>query len=240
MTTDNYFVWRSETENEFQALTEVIQVKTLLQKHIEAMGFDSFAFLVQHPVPFTRPRVFLFSTYPENWVKRYESENYYAVDPVLLLCQRAGRGVEWTRDLFTGAGNLWAEANAAGLNSGFSCSAMAPNRAIGILSIASSLHSQTQHLRVQLEVKLHFLAELSLRVLERLNDSSMAVLSNDFSQRELEILKWTAEGKTSAEISLILAISEHTVNFHQKNMQKRFNVSNKTQIACYAAAIGLI
>jgi len=61
-----------------------------------------------------------------------------------------------------------------------------------------------------------------------------------FSQRELEILKWTAEGKTSAEISLILAISEHTVNFHQKNMQKRFNVSNKTQIACYAAAIGLI
>ena len=122
MTTDNYFVWRSETENEFQALTEVIQVKTLLQKHIEAMGFDSYAFLVQHPVPVTRPRVFLFSTYPENWVKRYESENYYAVDPVLLLCQRAGRGVEWTRDLFTGAGNLWAEANAAGLNSGFSCS----------------------------------------------------------------------------------------------------------------------
>ena len=79
-----------------------------------------------------------------------------------------------------------------------------------------------------------------MRVLERLNDDSMVVLSNDFSQRELEILKWTAEGKTSAEISLILAISEHTVNFHQKNMQKRFNVSNKTQIACYAAAVGWI
>ena len=124
--------------------------------------------------------------------------------------------------------------------SGFSCSAMASNRAIGILSIASKQQSKTQHLRVELEVKLHFLAELSLRVLKRLNDSAMVVLSNDFSQRELEILKWTAEGKTSAEISLILAISEHTVNFHQKNMQKRFNVSNKTQIACYAAAIGLI
>jgi len=240
MKTDNYFVWRGETENEFQALTEVRQLKSLLQQHIEALGFDYFAFLVQHPVPFTRPRVFLFSTYPERWVKHYESQNYYAVDPVLLLCQRPGRGVEWTRDLFTGAGNLWAEANAAGLMSGFSCSAMAPNRAIGILSIASKLHSKTQHLRIELEVKLHLLAELSLRVLARLNDGSMMVLSNDFSQRELEILKWTAEGKTSVEISLILAISEHTVNFHQKNMQKRFNVSNKTQIACYAAAIGLI
>lgn len=240
MTTDNYFVWRGEMENEFMALTEAAQLKSLLQQQIEKLGFDYFAFLVQHPVPFTRPRLFLFSTYPESWVKRYESENYYAVDPVLLLCQRPGRGVEWTRDLFTGAGNLWAEANAAGLLSGFSCSAMAPNRTIGILSIASTLNSQTQHLRIELEVKLHLLAELSLRVLERLNDDSMVVLSNDFSQRELEILKWTAEGKTSAEISLILAISEHTVNFHQKNMQKRFNVSNKTQIACYAAATGLI
>ena len=36
-----------------------------------------------------------------------------------MLCQQPGRGVEWTRDLFTGAGNLWAEANAAGLVSGF-------------------------------------------------------------------------------------------------------------------------
>jgi DNA-binding CsgD family transcriptional regulator len=35
-------------------------------------------------------------------------------------------------------------------------------------------------------------------------------------------------------------ISENTVNFHQKNMQKKFNAPNKTQIACYAAATGLI
>jgi len=240
MTTDNYFVWRGETEIEFQALTEVQQLKTQLQRHVHALGFDFFAFMVQHPVPFTRPRAFLFSTYPESWVKHYESRHYHTIDPVLLLCQHPGRGVEWTADLFTGAGNLWSEANAAGLNSGFSCSAMAPNRALGILSIASEHESHTRNARVQLEVKLHLLADLSMRTLDRLHDNSMVILAEDFSQRELEILKWTAEGKTSAEISLILAISEHTVNFHQKNMQKRFNVSNKTQIACYAAAIGLI
>ncbi|MCT6593234.1 LuxR C-terminal-related transcriptional regulator, partial [Pantoea dispersa] len=78
--------------------------------------------------------------------------------------------------------------------------------------------------RVELELKLHFRAELRVRVLDRLTDGSRVVLSNDFSQRELEILNWTAEGKTSAEIYLILDISEHTVNFHQKNMQKRFYV----------------
>ncbi|MEK0081132.1 LuxR C-terminal-related transcriptional regulator, partial [Escherichia coli] len=55
-----------------------------------------------------------------------------------------------------------------------------------------------------------------------------------------EILRWTAEGKTSAEIAMILSISENTVNFHQKNMQKKINAPNKTQVACYAAATGLI
>ncbi|MFP0009805.1 LuxR C-terminal-related transcriptional regulator, partial [Escherichia sp. AP1800] len=50
----------------------------------------------------------------------------------------------------------------------------------------------------------------------------------------------TAEGKTSAEIAMILSISENTVNFHQKNMQKKINAPNKTQVACYAAATGLI
>lgn len=60
------------------------------------------------------------------------------------------------------------------------------------------------------------------------------------SKREKEILKWTAEGKTSAEIAMILSISENTVNFHQKNMQKKINAPNKTQVACYAAATGLI
>ncbi|MBE5250716.1 transcriptional regulator SdiA [Mixta mediterraneensis] len=228
------------TENRFLALTAASQLKQLLQNYTESLGFDCFAFLIQHPVPFTRPRFHLHSTYPELWVKHYEQQNYFAVDPVLIFCQRPGRGLEWTADLFTDAGNLWAEAGGFGLLSGFSCSAMALNRAIGILSVSSHQPLITQHRHTELEVKLHFLAELSLRVLERLGDEAMLVLKNDFSQRELEILKWTAEGKTSVEISLILSISEHTVNFHQKNMQKRFNVSNKTQIACYAAAIGLI
>lgn len=240
MTTDNYFVWRAETAKAFQALTEVVQLKALLQKQIVALGFDFFAFFVQQPVPFTRPRFFLFSTYPESWILHYERHNYYAVDPVLRLCQQPGKGIEWCAEIFTGAANLWPDAQAAGILSGFSCSAMASNRAIGILSIASRQPGRSRHRTVELEVQINFLADLSLRVLERLKDSSMVVLAKGFSERELEILKWTAEGKTSAEISLILAISEHTVNFHQKNMQKRFNVSNKTQIACYAAATGLI
>lgn len=237
---EDYFSWRENVEQHFQVLTAAPQLKGLLQDYIQSLGFDFFAFFIQHRVPFTRPRVYLHDTYPEAWIKRYKERNYYAIDPVLQCCLRAGKGVEWTPELFCSAKEMWQEAGNFGLLSGFSCSAMASNRAVGILSIGSHRPFITDCRQVELEVKLHFLAEQSLCLLERLNDEALMVQGNDFSQRELEILKWTAEGKTSQEISLILSISEHTVNFYQKNMKKRFNVSNKTQIACYAAAIGVI
>lgn len=38
----------------------------------------------------------------------------------------------------------------------------------------------------------------------------------------------------------LLSISESTVNFHHKNIQKKFDAPNKTLAAAYAAALGLI
>lgn len=58
MTNDNYFVWRRETEKEFQAITSTEELKTLIQTQVVSLGFDSYSFLIQHPVPFTRPRIF--------------------------------------------------------------------------------------------------------------------------------------------------------------------------------------
>ena len=92
----------------------------------------------------------------------------------------------------------------------------------------------------EIEMRLQTLVQLSLLALTRLADHTVMTPEMKFSKREREILKWTAEGKTSAEIAMILSISENTVNFHQKNMQKKFNAPNKTQIACYAAATGII
>ena len=42
--------------------------------------------------------------------------------------------------------------------------------------------------------------------------------------REHECLKWSASGKTSQEIGLILGISQHTVYFHLKKVASKFNV----------------
>lgn len=97
---------------------------------------------------------------------------------------------------------------------------MLPNHALGFLSVSrtSMLESPLDH--EEIELRLQLLVQVALTSLIRFEDEMVMPPEMKFSKREREILKWTAEGKTSAEIAIILSISENTVNFHQKNMQK--------------------
>ncbi len=58
--------------------------------------------------------------------------------------------------------------------------------------------------------------------------------------REKDVLTWVARGKTSAEIAIILGLSERTINFHCDNAMKRLDVVNRTQAVATAVAGGLI
>ena len=61
-----------------------------------------------------------------------------------------------------------------------------------------------------------------------------------FTHREITVMRWTAEGKTSGEIADILRIAERTVNFHIQNVITKLNTSNKTAAAIRLAVMGLL
>lgn len=58
--------------------------------------------------------------------------------------------------------------------------------------------------------------------------------------RELECLSWAAAGKTSGEISLIVGISERTVNFHMGNCLQKTNSINRQQAIAKCLFKGVI
>lgn len=94
--------------------------------------------------------------------------------------------------------------------------------------------------REEIRLRLRCMIEL---LTQKLTDLEHPMLMSNpvcLSHREREILQWTADGKSSGEIAIILSISESTVNFHHKNIQKKFDAPNKTLAAAYAAALGLI
>jgi LuxR family transcriptional regulator len=240
MTSENYFSWREKIQLAFLDVSNISEITALIEQQTLALGFDFYALYIRHPVPFTRPKIFIYSSYPKKWVSAYQKGNFAAIDPVIENCQVPGKIVLWDEPLSRRGQKVFDAAKEYGIHSGFSACAMAKNRSIGILSMASGKTFEKIMLTPEKQLKLQYLSVLIMEALQQVKDISMSVMNMELSQRELEILKWTAEGKTSAEISLILSISENTVNFHQKKMQKRFNAPNKTQVASYAAAIGLL
>ena len=240
MQDNDFFSWRREMLLRFQEITDKEEVYSTLEQQTQLLEFDFFALCVRHPVPFTRPKVNVHTTYPDAWMAHYQSENYFAVDPVLKPENFLRGHLPWNDKLFHETPELWNGARDFGLRKGITQCLMLPNHAMGFLSVSrTSILHHPQH-DEEIELRLQTLIQQSLITLSRLGDNMVIAPEMKFSKREKEILKWTAEGKTSAEIAMILSISENTVNFHQKNMQKKFNAPNKTQIACYAAATGII
>lgn len=63
---------------------------------------------------------------------------------------------------------------------------------------------------------------------------------NSLTSRELEVLRWTASGKTSKETSEILNISVNTVNFHLKNTMLKLGTVNRASTIASAVKTGIL
>jgi len=64
--------------------------------------------------------------------------------------------------------------------------------------------------------------------------------SVDLNGREVDSLTWSARGKTSSEIAVILGVSKRTVDFHIENACRKLNVATRIEAAVKAVSVRLI
>lgn len=64
-------------------------------------------------------------------------------------------------------------------------------------------------------------------------------IENTLTDREMEILRQVALGKTNQEIADELVVSERTVRTHITNILAKLRLSNRTQLALYALREGI-
>jgi DNA-binding CsgD family transcriptional regulator len=79
-----------------------------------------------------------------------------------------------------------------------------------------------------------FYAEAYQRILRK------PVQTARLTQREIEVLNWIKEGKSSWEISMILKCSKSNIEFHIANIKGKLNAANRTQAVVIALQQGLI
>ncbi|WP_347905804.1 autoinducer binding domain-containing protein [Pseudomonas purpurea] len=232
--------WWNDLRMEMLKLEEAPQIFALLEQEVQRLGFDYYAYGVRHSVPFTRPKTDIYGSYPKHWLEHYQQNNYATIDPSIMNGLRSTQMMLWNDALFENSPCLWSEAQDWGLRFGVTLPMRSPNNTLSVLSLARTYTpigaAECEHIRL----RLHCIVEVLNSRLADIGHQQTTSELIELSLREREVLQWTADGKSSGEIALILGISVNTVNFHLKVIQKKFGAANKTLAAAYGAALGLI
>jgi LuxR family transcriptional regulator, quorum-sensing system regulator SolR len=212
-----------------------------VEEAARALGFEYCAYGARAPLPLANPKLILLNNYPNEWRSRYEQAKYINIDPSVLHGRRSRAPVVWSDKLFAETPALWNEAQSFGLRVGWAQSILNSSGVAGMLTLARSQDAlRDQELQV-IDAKLRWLAQITHSAMSQALGAKLGMgAHNCLTDREIEVLKWTADGKTSAEISTILSISDHTVNFHVKNAISKLGVANKTAAVVQAAVLGML
>src|ERR671916_233761 len=76
--------------------------------------------------------------------------------------------------------------------------------------------------------------EIARKLMQEFSNPQPATPKHDLTDRELEVLRLIAQGKSNKDISEDLVLSEKTVKTHVSNILQKLHLSDRTQAAVYA------
>jgi two-component system, NarL family, response regulator LiaR len=76
--------------------------------------------------------------------------------------------------------------------------------------------------------------EIARKLMQEFTNPQPTTPKHDLTERELEVLRLIAQGKSNKDISEELVLSEKTVKTHVSNILQKLHLSDRTQAAVYA------
>jgi LuxR family quorum-sensing system transcriptional regulator CciR len=241
-----------------ESVQSLEQLFKMLSEAAEARGFNTIGYMAanyREPVNLVEDLVPLSpdspsetpapiaAKYPAAWGTRYFERKYYRIDPTLIHAPSFARPYLWRDledlcDLDDHERSFFREASDFGLQNGVSVPIHRPRGRVAVVSFASDATD------VRPEREARYLGALAAHfdtvftALARGPDSSPAPVQ--LTPRELECLRWSARGKTSWDIGVILGISESTAAFHLANAMKKLGAASRTVAVVKALRLHLI
>ncbi|PLX35651.1 MAG: LuxR family transcriptional regulator [Hyphomicrobiales bacterium] len=185
----------------------------------------------------------LVSEFPNGWMERYLRKEYVFIDPIIRRIQSDLAPFHWLealpyiQDETAGvATRMLNEACEFNLKAGFAVPMITLDGTIAAVSLGGEKTDIPPHAPAMISMVSTFAIGRAIELRSRERKRIEARLT----PREIECLKWAAEGKTEWEISVILSISEHTADKHLANAHRKLKAANRPQAVANAIRLGLI
>jgi LuxR family quorum-sensing transcriptional regulator LasR len=188
---------------------------------------------------------FLHTSYSSSWLNKYDDEQMGQVDPVVSHCMNKSVPLIWSPQIFStrSQNEMYEEACSHGLRSGVTLPIHGANSEMGILCFVSDTKPNNQAERdvVRSIPKLSYFRDIIFETSQQFMMKPVQIKPLiKLTRRELECLQWSITGKSSWDIGQILNCTEAAVNFHFKNIRRKFGTSTRRQAIVKAIRIGII
>ncbi len=217
------------------------ECERLMSSFAKKLGFDHCLYQAHVYPPMTRPAVIQTGNAPREWLEAYAGQDFAVQDPWIRHAQ--GSSSPW---LWAAAGQqtpilFWRTALSCGMHYGCTLPARTEHGIIGAMTFARTHGGVSLGEFDEKAAELAgFCQRLHDGVLKRRLPQLFHRPDSRLSERERTILQWTADGKTSSEIAMILGLTKRTVNFHVAKATMKLNSTNKTQAVLKAAVLGML
>lgn len=234
--------WKESQLNQLLCTKDIDTAYRISLSFAKNIGFKYFAFsttCAKKPGPTNTVRL---NNYPADYNTEYEQKQHRDIDPIVAHCNHSMMPILWSEELFSKVSWLWDALEYQGLQYGWSHSAH--DEESGFCSILSLARSHCPITALELYENLGFSIFMG-RHLHRLMAQTFPGLAAKpppphLSQREIDVLKLAADGKTAGESAVILNVTPRTVNFHVQKVIEKFRVNNKLSAVIAAAKAGYL
>lgn len=220
-----------------------------LEKLLELYGFDFYGLLKQ-PKPNENPMGLVLSgRWPKGWPETYIAKKYVLIDPTIRYLGMAQEGFRW-RDTVAAFRNdphakrmerMMGDSMRFGLLDGYIFPVHGRSGLLGNMSVGGKPVdlSPVEMTLFDAVAKTAFWRMLQLR--DQADAApSVSLVDTRMTRREMEVLNYLADGLTSNEISRLLKISAHTVDWYMNGLQEKLNAKNRQHAVALAFRLGLV
>ena len=231
--------WQIDTLTALMQSGSLSDVMEVSQRAAKLIGFEHYSWIYTTPVCLSRSSTSTMTSSNDTVHLRIR-KGYYDKAPVLQGCLKSPLPVMWNGwpddVLFADVREMQEDYRALGRRGGWAQSVVGSFgiRSIqvaasdGVIDPSDMAHIDPYMRWLALVVHYHLYRHLEQRHRFQL------------SNREREVLCWTADGLTAAQVAERLSISASAVNFHLNNAMNALGAPNKTAAVVKAILFGLL
>jgi DNA-binding CsgD family transcriptional regulator len=211
----------------------------------EGLGFKTVSAIVVIDHAASGSEFHLVDNTPPAYTQAYHDVELHQVDPVMQHCKHAAVPIIWDQETYVaqGHGDMWEHMAGCGYRTGVALALHLPDGRHFFLGIDRDRplpKSPKAITRIVADLQLFAVhaQDAAFRILA--SAPAVAAEAPALTPRELEALRWTAEGKTAWEVGSIMNISERTAVLHLQNAMHKLDCINKHQAVLKALRYRLI